>query len=134
MSFSSPPGSRPPIRALLIDLSGTLHVGKTPTPGAVAALSRLRRNNHAFRFCSNTSKEGRVDLEARLQAMGFELQDTTGLDETGKGREMWTSLGALSSHLRKHGLVRPFCLLEPSSKDEVLSGLSESNQRSSLIR
>ncbi|KAI0092858.1 haloacid dehalogenase-like hydrolase domain-containing protein 2 [Irpex rosettiformis] len=127
-------GPRPPIRALLIDLSGTLHVGSTPTPHAVDALSQLRRHNEQcaaqkipFRFCSNTSKEGRIHLENRLRNMGFELQDTRGLGETGSGREMWTSLGALSSHLRRRGLVRPFCLLEPSSKDEVLSGLGEAN-------
>ncbi|KAI0699465.1 HAD-like domain-containing protein [Cytidiella melzeri] len=124
-----PTVSRPPISALLIDLSGTLHVGSSPTPGAVNALSRLRRSNNAnhqipFRFCSNTSKEGRVDLERRLQSMGFELQHTSGLDDSGKGREMWTSLGALNSQLRKKRLVRPFCLLEQSSKEEVLCGLS----------
>ena len=131
MHPSPPP--RPPVRALLVDLSGTLHVGSTPTPGAVDALSQLRRNNEQsrtkipFRFCSNTSKEGRADLEARLRKMGLELHDTDGPDDAGKGREMWTSLGALSSHLRRNGLVRPFCLLEPSSREEVLSGLSKAN-------
>lgn len=31
-----------PIRAVLIDLSGTLHIEKTAIPGAQAALQRLR--------------------------------------------------------------------------------------------
>ena len=129
-----PSMSRPPIRALLIDLSGTLHVGSQATPGAVDALSRLRRstppNGHTgsssqhvpFRFCSNTSKEGRSELEARLRGMGFELKDDPS-NASGKGREMWTSLGAVSSLLQKKGLRKPFCLLEPSSREEILRDL-----------
>lgn len=131
-SMSAP---RPPIRALLIDLSGTLHVGSQATPGAVDALSRLRRtapssSPHAspsthvpFRFCSNTSKEGRNELEARLRGMGFELVTGNIGGATANGREMWTSLGAVGSLLQKRGLRKPFCLLEPSSKDEILRDL-----------
>jgi hypothetical protein len=129
---------RPRIRALLIDLSGTLHVGSTPTPGAVKALSRLRQHGNAtgapnqdygtsipFRFCSNTSKEGRTELEQRMRSMGFELADTKDVD-AGQGREMWTSLGGVSSLLQRRGLARPFCLLEPSAKEEVLQNIGQS--------
>lgn len=126
---------RPPIRALLIDLSGTLHVSSQPVPGAIHAVSRLRYTalpygSHApsskpvpFRFCSNTSKEGRNELEARLRGMGFQLRTDTKDDVVGDGREMWTSLGAVSGLLQKRGLRKPFCLLEPSSKDEVFRDL-----------
>jgi hypothetical protein len=41
MSASSAPLAG--IKAVLLDLSGTLHVGSSATPGAVAALARLRR-------------------------------------------------------------------------------------------
>lgn len=46
-----------PVRALLVDLSGTLHVGDEATPGAAAALQALRQAGIAVRFVSNTSKE-----------------------------------------------------------------------------
>ena len=125
---------RPPIRALLIDLSGTLHVGSSPTLGAVDALHRLRRPIPSdtdkllpFRFCSNTSKEGRNELEARLLGMGFELE--AGVDEY-QGRELWTSLGAVSALLKKRGLNRPYCLLEPSAREEILRDLPGSNYAS----
>lgn len=88
--------SRPPISALLIDLSGTLHVGSSPTPGAVAALRKLRAARIPFRFCSNTSKESKADLCTRLRHIGFEVQD----------REIWTSLGAVKSLLEERGLKR----------------------------
>lgn len=45
------------LRALLIDLSGTLHVSDTATPGAAAAIRRLREAGIALRWVSNTSKE-----------------------------------------------------------------------------
>ena len=41
------------LKAILLDLSGTLHVGSTPTPGAVAALGRLRRAQLPIRFWSD---------------------------------------------------------------------------------
>ena len=45
------------LKALLIDLSGTLHVAHEATPGAGAALQALRDAGVFVRFCSNTSKE-----------------------------------------------------------------------------
>ncbi|EKM58762.1 uncharacterized protein PHACADRAFT_87446 [Phanerochaete carnosa HHB-10118-sp] len=131
---------RPPIRALLIDISGTLHVGSQPVPGAVHALSLLRYNRLPdgsrissskpvpFRFCSNTSKESRNELEARLRGMSFELRSDTRNSAAGDGREMWTSLGAVSGLLQKRGLRNPFCLLEPSPKDEIFRDLGPSSE------
>ena len=48
------------LKALLIDLSGTLHVGNQPTPGAAEALKRLRDSGLPLRFISNTTKESRM--------------------------------------------------------------------------
>lgn len=121
--------SRPPIRALLLDLSGTLHVGSTPTTHATHALAHLRTHNaqHTtaripYRFCSNTSKEGRTELEHRLRTIGFEL-NAPAADEVEQGRELWTSLGALTSELRRQRLSNPYCLLEHAARSEVLRDL-----------
>jgi len=38
------------VKALLIDLSGTLHVGPTAIPGAVQAIERLREAKFPFKF------------------------------------------------------------------------------------
>lgn len=50
--------------------------------------------------------------------MGFTLNE-----QTEGPREMWTSLGAVSDALRKHGLKNPFCLLEDSARVDILSDL-----------
>jgi ribonucleotide monophosphatase NagD (HAD superfamily) len=43
--------------ALLIDLSGTLHIEDSATDGAIEALKRLQeRNNVAIKFVTNTTK------------------------------------------------------------------------------
>lgn len=83
-------------KALLIDLSGTLHVGSTPTQGAVRALQRLRDAQIPFRFCSNTSQQSTQDLREKLLNMGFEVREN----------ELWTSLGALRDVVKERGLMR----------------------------
>ncbi|KAL1732915.1 HAD-like domain-containing protein [Schizophyllum commune] len=106
------------IRALLIDLSGTLHIGSNPTPSAVKALQRLRDAGIPFRFCSNTSKESTDSLTERLRSMGFDVRSD------GPGRELWTSIGAVTAALHKFGLNRPYYLLSDSARKEVEAGLA----------
>lgn len=91
---------RPLIRAILIDLSGTLHIGDKPTPNAVEALRRLRQARVPFRFCSNTSKESTNALRKRLFRMGFEARSD------GVKEEIWTSIGAVKRTLENQGLKR----------------------------
>lgn len=90
------PMVRPKLRALLIDLSGTLHIGDQATPGAAEALRRARDAGLAIRFCSNTSKESTADLKSRLTKIGFAVNDG----------ELWTSLGALKNVLETRKLKR----------------------------
>lgn len=127
------PSSRPPIRAFLIDLSGTLHIGHQPTPNAVEALERLRKSGIPLRFCSNTSKESTAVLYDRLTGMGFDIRKTPDSAE-----ELWTSLGAVKRRLqdkncKRYVLMcdvslylfmmavcnRPLYLLSSSAREEI---------------
>jgi ribonucleotide monophosphatase NagD (HAD superfamily) len=54
------------LRAVILDLSGTLHIGDEPTRDAVAALARLR-GAVPVRACSNTTKESRARLGMLLE-------------------------------------------------------------------
>lgn len=91
-----PSNVRPAIRALLIDLSGTLHIGPKAIDGAVSAFQRLRALNIPIRFCSNSSKESTADVQKKLEDMGFEV----------KPGELWTSLGALKDVVKTKGLKK----------------------------
>ncbi|KAG8752832.1 hypothetical protein FRC12_011777 [Ceratobasidium sp. 428] len=97
----------PAVRALLIDLSGTIHIGKEALPGAVQALERLRQARIPVRFCSNTSKESTSSLVKSLHKMGFDVRDG----------EVFTSLGAAREVVRKQKL-NPFFLISASARTE----------------
>jgi ribonucleotide monophosphatase NagD (HAD superfamily) len=88
--------SRQVIKALLIDLSGTVHIDTQPITESPHAIQRLRASSMPFRFCSNTSKESTAALRYKLAKMGI---------ETGEN-EVWTSIGAVNSFLRAKRLVR----------------------------
>ncbi|KAF4574265.1 hypothetical protein EYR36_005598 [Pleurotus pulmonarius] len=109
---------RPLITALLIDLSGTIHVGSQPTPGAVEAIAKLRHHGVPFRFCSNTSKESTAAAKRRLAQMGIEVGD---VDDDGGNEELWTSIGAVKRYLQSLGVRRPYLLLSDSAKEEIES-------------
>lgn len=102
--------TRPPISALLIDVSGNLHVGSKPTPGAIGALQRLISLGFPFRLCSNTSKESTLDLVKRLDELGFGISKAQSiLTQVGhdgshiSARLVWTSIGAVAQALKDVG-------------------------------
>lgn len=89
--------SRPPLCALLIDISGTLLIGTAPTPGAAQALTRLRDANIPFRFCSNTSKESTTEICRKMREASMDVSPE---------EEVWTSVGAVNGLLKEKGIRR----------------------------
>jgi HAD superfamily hydrolase (TIGR01458 family) len=61
--------------SILLDIDGVLHVSGEPIPGAIEAVSELRRAGHALRFVTNNSTRPRSLLAEELRALGFELAD-----------------------------------------------------------
>lgn len=81
--------------AVLIDLSGTLHVEDTAITGAVAALQRLRQNSrYKIKFVTNTTKESSRLLNERLAKMNFDVAPS----------EVFTSLSAAKRLIEKESL------------------------------
>jgi HAD superfamily hydrolase (TIGR01458 family) len=60
---------------ILLDIDGVLHVSGEPIPGAVEAVGRLRRVEHALRFVTNNSTRPRARLADELRGLGFELDE-----------------------------------------------------------
>ncbi|KAF8268957.1 HAD-like domain-containing protein [Lactarius quietus] len=106
---------RPTIRALLIDLSGTVHVANQPTPGSPDAIQRLRDSSIPFRFCSNASKESTAALCDKLAKMGIETHDD----------EVWTSIGAVNSLLQAKKVQRPLILASESAATECRGDIKD---------
>ncbi|XP_071787981.1 haloacid dehalogenase-like hydrolase domain-containing protein 2 [Asterias amurensis] len=97
------------LRAVLIDLSGTLHVEDTIVPGAVEALKRLRTAPVKIKFVTNTTKESVVTLHERLQRLGFDIRIT----------DIFSSLTA-ARHLVIEGGLRPMLLLQDDAKKDFI--------------
>lgn len=100
-------GSRRALKAVLIDLSGTLHIEDTAVPGAQEALKRLRQASVAVKFVTNTTKECKRVLLERLERLHFDLEE----------KEIFTSLSAARSLLeqKQH---RPLLLVEDSALED----------------
>jgi HAD superfamily hydrolase (TIGR01458 family) len=91
----------------LLDLSGVLHVGNAPLPGAHEALTRLRRLPLGLRFLTNTSRTPRAVLLAQLSQIGFEID----------ADELLTAPLVTRSVLEKRKL-RPYLLIHPHLRPE----------------
>jgi HAD superfamily hydrolase (TIGR01458 family) len=111
-----------PLRAVLIDLAGVLHVGDVALPGAREALERLRASGLALRFLTNTTRRTRQRLTADLLRLGFEIAP----------EEVVTAASAARDFLLRHGLhphvlvhtciAEEFADLASDEPDSVLLG------------
>lgn len=63
----------PNIKAVLFDLDGVLYIGDQIIPGALEAVAQLRAAGMAVRFVTNTSTLSLHALQAKLNALGFNL-------------------------------------------------------------
>jgi len=96
-----------PIRHALLDIDGNLQDQEGPTPGAAAALAKLRKGVAEIRFVTNQSQQNRAQLSASMLANGFSV-DTT---------EIFTALRAARAIVDQEQL-RPHCLLQKSAMEE----------------
>uniref|UniRef100_A0A672IZB3 Haloacid dehalogenase-like hydrolase domain-containing protein 2 n=2 Tax=Salarias fasciatus TaxID=181472 RepID=A0A672IZB3_SALFA len=109
------------LKAVLIDLSGTLHIEDSAVPGAQDALKRLRQAAVAVKFVTNTTKESKRNLLERLQRLNFDVQE----------KEIFTSLSAARSLLEQKQL-RPLLLVEDSALEDF-TGFNTSEPNAVVI-
>ncbi|XP_077996938.1 haloacid dehalogenase-like hydrolase domain-containing protein 2 [Glandiceps talaboti] len=109
------------IGAVLVDLSGTLHIENDAIPGAVEALQRLQQTKVGLKFVTNTTKECKQTLYDRLRCLGFDIH----LDE------IFTSLTAARRLVEEQNL-RPLLLLQESAMKDF-DGISTDNPNSVVV-
>lgn len=88
------------IRGLLIDIDGVLTVSGEPIPGAVDALTTIRRAGVPVRFLTNTTSRTRSQLTDELNRVGFRID----------ADEVLTVAAATASHI-EHWHPDARCLL-----------------------
>ncbi|HLI07670.1 MAG TPA: TIGR01458 family HAD-type hydrolase [Ktedonobacteraceae bacterium] len=81
-----------PIRGLLLDVDGVLHVSMRPIAGAVETLRWLELHGYRFCFVTNTTTMARATLAARLQSIGLPISE----------QQLITAPVATASYIRQH--------------------------------
>jgi HAD superfamily hydrolase (TIGR01458 family) len=100
-------GTRPGIRAVLLDIEGTLRWGGDLIPGAPRALSLLREMGLALRFLTNIDSRSPEHVRSGLLRMGLEIEEgevftpTVALDRFLQGAAPHSCFLLLSQELRR---------------------------------
>lgn len=95
------------IKGVLIDLSGTVHLGAQEIPGAVAAVHEIQCGGLPLRFVTNTSRMPRRMLQELLERLGLKVPPEL----------IFTAPRAVYRYLRERQL-RPFLLIHPRLMEE----------------
>ncbi|CAD6231965.1 GSCOCG00001675001-RA-CDS [Cotesia congregata] len=109
------------IKAVFIDLSGTIHIDNTIIPGAIEALKKLRSTNAKIKFVTNTTKESKSSLHNRLINLGFDI----------KKDEIFSSLAA-ARELVIAKKFNPFLIIDPAAMEDF-EDLIKTNEESNAV-
>lgn len=97
------------LRAILLDLDGTVYKGKTAIPGANETMRRLREKYKLF-FVTNAATRSRIGVVEKLADMGIEAKES----------EMYSTTYASGKYIAKnHPGKTVFCIGEKGMKDEI---------------
>jgi HAD superfamily hydrolase (TIGR01458 family) len=81
-----------PVRGVLLDIDGVLHVSMQPVSGAAEALHWLELHGYATCFVTNTTTLARATLAERLQAIGLPVGE----------EHLITAPVATANYIRQH--------------------------------
>lgn len=98
------------VRALLLDLDGTLYGEAGAVPGAVEALAALRRRGVPFRCVTNTTRRSRRLLAERLAGYGYDIRPD----------EIITAVMAAVTLLRERGVHRVAPFVAEATLDDLV--------------
>jgi len=109
------------ISAVLIDLSGTIHVEDLAIKGAQEALLRLQASGVKIKFVTNTTKHCKRVLHDQLKTLGFNIDKS----------ELYTTLTGVRQVIESRGL-RPLLYVAESAKEDF-EGLDTENPNSVVV-
>ena len=93
-----------PIKAILCDIGGVLYVGDLPIPGAVEAITQIKKR-YPIRFLTNTTQKTSRQVVTKLQNMGFDIDAS----------EVITALDVTKSLLQEYGSGAYFLLTDDAA-------------------
>jgi HAD superfamily hydrolase (TIGR01458 family) len=81
-----------PIRGILLDIDGVLHIGMQPIPQAAETLHWVKQQGYRTCFVTNTTTMARATLAGRLQGIGLPVSE----------KELITAPVATANFIRQH--------------------------------
>lgn len=99
------------MRCFVLDMDGTVYLGEKPIPGALEFITALKERGIPFRFLTNNSSNRRGVYSARLNRMGFGVDDSAVLTST---------VATLRYILREHPGKSVYPVGVPGFVEEVL--------------
>jgi HAD superfamily hydrolase (TIGR01458 family) len=117
--------SRPPVRAVLFDVEGTLAVAGKPVEGAARAIAALGERGIPWSFVTNTTSRPRRTLAAELAAMGLPSDPERIFTAPLAGRAFLLDRGWKRAHLLvRDAVIEDFSGVEPDAEapDAVVLG------------
>ncbi len=87
------------VRALLVDLDGTVYQGEEAIPGAPEALSALRGQGSLIRFVTNTTSRCRATLAEKLTRLGIPAETEDLFEPPYAAARYLRTQGCIGAHL-----------------------------------
>ena len=112
-----------PVRGLLLDIDGVLHVSMHPVPGAAETLSWLTAQGYRTAFVTNTTTMSRVSLAQRLQNIGLPVVE----------QQLVTAPVATASYIRQYFPGKRCWLLTKGDTAQDFTGIELVEQQADIV-
>ncbi len=114
------------IKAVALDIDGTLCYGSTPIDGAIELTDFFKKKNLKVFYLTNNSSKTRQGVVDKLLSVGFELSV----------KELYTSAFTVSLYLKQNGYKNVFVLGEKGLREEISSqgiNITEEEQAEAVV-
>lgn len=118
--MSAPKAHTSPIKAVLIDISGTVLIGEHAIPGAIDAIQKLQQQTNVKVLFLTNSSTSSISLLEQLRTAGFDELAIPKIDA------IMTSVSATRNYLLQNNL-RPYCLVEDELVETDFVGVNRNN-------
>lgn len=118
-----PPTPPPALKAVLLDLDGTVYFDDAPIPGAIEAIGRLAAMGLDRLYLTNTDSRSPRSLRQGLLPMGLDIPEA----------QLFTPASAAAAFLHQRPGVRCFGLLSPDLAEYLAPHLSETGPADFVI-
>lgn len=118
--MSAPKAHTSPIKAVLIDISGTILIGEHAIPGAIDAIQKLQQQTNVKVLFLTNSSTSSMSLLEQLRTAGFDELAIPKIDA------IMTSVSATRNYLLQNNL-RPYCLVEDELVETDFVGVNRNN-------